>query len=74
MGNDTDRNIKLTVKQKEAIQRANRNTEYTFRCHWKTADSLVELGVAKWTSGFGYKWGGILELTELGLTIKNNLP
>ncbi len=71
-GRDTE-SIKLTRKQKAAILQATPDRDYCVIAHGTIMASLVEKELAKYTGGFGYKWGAIIELTALGIKIRNSL-
>lgn len=65
--------MKLTGKQKEMIARATKSNDYCVKGNRKTMDSLEAKGLAKSTSGFGFRHGAIIELTEAGKEIQNKL-
>ncbi len=45
--------------------------DYTARGNRATMRSLVRLGLAQWTSGYGWKYGDIIELTEEGKRVRS---
>ncbi len=63
----------LTDIQKKTIIDAMVQSDYCVIAHGKTMNSLVNKGIANFTSGFGYKFGAIIELTEHGKQIQKNL-
>lgn len=65
--------MKLTDKQKEAILTATKDRDYCTNVNRRTMNSLIKKGLAKYTSGFGYKYGVIIGLTEKGIEIHNML-
>ena len=58
--------MKVTLAQKKALLSASLDTDYCIKAHHKVAESLIKKGLARYTSGFGYRFGGIIELTSLG--------
>lgn len=65
--------FKLTKVQKEAILRASDKNDFTFRSNPRTSKALDDKGIAKYTSGFGYRHGFLCELTPLGKEIRSEL-
>jgi len=65
--------MKLTKIQKEAILSATKDVNYCFRFSLRTRETLNRKGLARLTSGFGWLYGGVAELTELGKEIQIKL-
>jgi hypothetical protein len=65
--------MKLTKIQKETILNAKKENDYCTIASKKTMDSLVEKDIFKYTDGFGFKFGGIIKLTEQGKKIQKKL-
>ena len=63
--------MKLTSIQKAAILRSKPKYDYCIRDSKKTMECLVNKGLARYTAGYGYKFGEIIELTEEGKKIRN---
>ena len=61
------KNIILNFKENE-------DKEYILRTpHYRTERSLLEKDIATYTSGYGFKYGALMKLTEKGIEIRNNL-
>lgn len=58
--------MKLTETQKTVIRQASKDTDWCCRGLSVTMRSLVYKGLAKYSSGFGWKYGQIIELTDSG--------
>ena len=56
----------LTKIQKKTILKATADMDYCVIAHGKTMSVLVEKKYANYTNGFGYRYGAIIELTEIG--------
>ncbi len=65
--------MSLTNKQKDTIKSAMIQRDYCAIAHGNTMNSLVDKGIAEWTSGFGYRFGAIIELTKKGKQIQKQL-
>ena len=65
--------MKLTKTQKSAIKKATEGSDYCIIAHKRTMKTLVDKGMAEYTEGFGYRYGGIIQLTEVGKEILNKL-
>jgi len=65
--------MKLTKAQKQALLSATINQDWCLRVNRRCMDSLVHKKLAKFTSGFGYKFGGIIELTSKGIAERERL-
>lgn len=63
--------MKFTKIEKKVILSANKDNDYCTIAHKNTMNSLVNKNIAKFTSGFGYKFGAIIELTEKGKNLHN---
>lgn len=63
----------LTELQKSAILSTTKERDYCIRANYRTMKSLVNKGLAVYTSGFGYQFGGIVELTDKGKDCKSAL-
>ena len=64
--------IKLTKFQKNTVLNANEEADYCVIAHKRVMQCLVDKGVAEYSSGFGYKWGAIIQLTKIGKEIQKN--
>ena len=58
--------MRLTAAQKDALLAAGPDDDYCWRGDGRTMASLSRRGLARATSGFGWRFGGIIELTEEG--------
>jgi hypothetical protein len=58
--------MKLSKIQKEVLLRCSKKTDWCAKGGSTTMRSLVDKGLAKYTSGFGWKYGLIIELTQSG--------
>lgn len=65
--------MRLTIKQKEVLLNATKEQDYCVIAHKKTMAALVDKGLAKYDSGFGYRFGAIISLTEYGKKLQNTL-
>ncbi len=65
--------IKLSKIEKATILNATKEQDYCTIAHAKTINSLVDKYLAEWTSGFGYSWGTIIQLTEKGKELRSEL-
>lgn len=65
--------MELTKIEKQTILSATKDRDYCTMAHGKTVNSLVEKKLANWTSGFGYRFGAIIELTDKGKEIQSAL-
>ena len=65
--------MQLTKIQILTIKKATKDSDYCTVGHKRTMKSLVDKGIAKWAEGFGFRFGGIIELTESGKKILNRL-
>jgi hypothetical protein len=63
----------LTSVQKEALMRATPSNDYCIKAAKVTMRALIERGLAKHTQGFGWRYGEIIELTEEGKHIADEL-
>ena len=63
----------LTKLQKELLVHMLKQEDRCGRGASRTMDSLVGRGLAKYTSGYGWKFGGIIELTERGIDTAKKL-
>jgi len=64
---------RLTKIQIKTILSAMDQRDYCAIAHSNTMNSLVNKGIAKWTSGFGWGFGEIIELTKKGKQIQKQL-
>jgi hypothetical protein len=58
--------MRLTKNQQEAIVGATEKNDFCLISNHRTMNSLIDKGLALPTSGFGYQFGAIVELTDLG--------
>ena len=59
----------LSAKMIEALELAKRQEDgciNRYQLHHRTAYALMNRGLLKWTSGYGWKFGQLFELTEKG--------
>lgn len=63
----------ITKIEKETILRATVDKDYCTIAHGNTMRSLVNKNYAKYTNGFGYRYGAIIELTEKGKELQRAL-
>ena len=59
--------------QKKVILKATKEYDYCAKANRRTLTSLVEKGLARWTEGFGHRFGGIIELTDKGKEMQSKL-
>ena len=64
---------KLTKVQKEVIIRATPENDYCTIAHPQTVKALEEKMLAGYTSGFGYRFGVVIELTKKGKELHHQL-
>ena len=57
---------KLSEAQKEALLSATKELDYCLRVKGPLKQALLDRDLIKDTQGFGWKYGGIQELTEKG--------
>jgi hypothetical protein len=63
----------LTTPQVKALLSATKANDFMIVAHKRTMDCLVGKGLAEWSSGLGYPFGAIIELTCQGREIRKNL-
>ena len=63
----------ITKIEKQTILSATKERDYCTKAHRRTMNSLVKKKLAKWTHGFGYKFGALIELTDKGKELHNAL-
>lgn len=64
---------KLTKIEKQTILSATKDKDYCTIAHGRTMNSLVKKNFAKWSDGFGYKFGVLIELTDIGKELQSKL-
>jgi hypothetical protein len=70
---NTVSNHKLTKAQKDAILLASEDRDFCVRPDIRVSNSLVEKGLAKFTTGFGWRHGRLIELTSEGKLVRGKL-
>ena len=65
--------IKITTTQKEVIKNATKENDFCVLAHKRTMNSLVEKGLARYSSGFGFRYGAFIELTEKGKEVQKTI-
>lgn len=65
--------LRLTKAQKECLVSATPERENCAYPDVRVADNLVNLGLAKFTTGFGWRFGRLIELTPEGILLRDEL-
>jgi len=65
--------MNLSEKQKLAIISAAPSSDYCYLGHHSTMQSLIKRNLADYTGGFGFKWGALIELTDAGKIMREQL-
>lgn len=65
--------MNLTKTQQLALIKATPENDYCYMCHQKTMKALVDRNLATYSSGFGFKFGAFIELTEEGKELRKTL-
>ena len=60
----------LSLPQRAMLLSAKERNDWTARGNKATMRALVRMGLAKWTQGYGWKYGELIELTPEGMLVR----
>ena len=64
---------RISPKQATALIKATPSNDHMVVAHRRVMNCLVEKGLAEWSQGYGFRFGGIIELTQLGKDARDRL-